>query len=86
MVDHVEPEVQAERQRLQWQMLFVIGVGLALFGSYLAVTAMFDNDTVCFGAGFDCITVDDSEQIWLGLVAAVIGVAALLKGRAELRR
>lgn len=84
-MDHVEPEVQAERQRLQWQMLFVIGVGLVLFGSWVAVTAMFDNDTVCFAGAFDCTTIDDSEDVWVGLVATAIGVVAALRARRELR-
>lgn len=75
MTLHVDEETIRWRERAQWWMLCGFGVILALGGSYGAVSAMFDNDTVCFGAGYGCITVDDSQQIWIGLVTTVIGVA-----------
>lgn len=79
-IDH---ETAARRVKTQWQMLMLLGVALALFGSYMAVSAAFDDDTVCFAAG-SCITVEDTDDIWFGLVMTVVGVAAVLKGRREL--
>ncbi len=70
------PELVAERERVQRWIVVVLGVGLALFGSYIAVQAAFDDDVVCFGAATSCVTINDSEDIWLGLVMTVIGVFA----------
>lgn len=80
----VDEETARKRVKAQWQVLALIGIGLALWGSYIAINAAFDDDTFCAGAGFRCVTIDDTDEIWMGLVMTVIGVAAALKARREL--
>lgn len=81
---HVDEETVENRERAAWAVLAFIGVGLALYGSYMAVQAAFDDDTLC-SAALGCITIDDTQDIWFGLVLTVAGVLAALKARRELR-
>ncbi len=68
------PELVAERQRAMRWIVVVMGVGIALLGSYNAVQSAFDNDVVCLpGDPPSCITFDDTQDIWLGLVMTVVG-------------
>lgn len=80
----VDDEVAAGRVKAQWQVLALIGIGLALWGSYMAVQAAFDDDTFCTEV-FGCMVIEDTDEIWLGLVMTVLGVAGALKARRELR-
>lgn len=76
---------QRDRERIMWQILMLVGVGLALVGSYMGVSAAFDDDTLCLGPGFRCVTVEDTDEIWFGLIMTVVGVAAVFKARRQLR-
>lgn len=78
----VDEEVARRRVKAQWQMLALIGIGLALWGSYIAVNAAFDDDTICGALG--CFTIEDTDEIWLGLVMTVVGVGAAWKARRQL--
>lgn len=77
-------EQVARREKGAWQVLALIGMALALWGSYIAVNAAFDDDTIC-SVALGCVTIDDTDEIWLGLVMTVLGVAGALKARRELR-
>lgn len=80
----VDDETARKRAKAQLQVLALIGIGLALWGSYIAVSAAFDDDTFCSEV-FGCMVIEDTDDIWLGLVMTVAGVAGAWKARRELR-
>ena len=69
-------------QRTSWSerrrdLVFAVGVLLALGGSYVAINEAFRDHTVCTSQ-LGCFEVRNPEDIWVGLVACVLGVVMVV--------